>query len=647
MKSSQILFVGALAFVSGAASAQAQTTYNYIGTTGGTWSTPGNWSPSGPPSTSSDTADLNNVTATQNVLYDTGASGVLGTLNITETSAFVNSLTLQRTLTLTNSLTLGASGGGTAELATGTSAGNFALSVGTGTISVNSGGLLLFGAGAATTTAAGVTIASGGTLTTTGASSTTAGTTISGTLTINSGGTLNVGSLSSLNVTGNFTMNGTATNTANFGSANATTGLNLSGATNVIAPTNAATFANVVLTGGNTSTTAQFGNLTVRAYNTNTATFSSSYASTTAAQINGNINLQDQTRNSGLNTFKLGSNLSSSGTLGVANFALTTQGSGGSLKFGIDTNSYTLDFSTFGSTTTPLAFKPVDGENNSTTVPTLYTLTDSSNTTGKILAPSFVLNSASSGVAVTGTITLQATGGNSSANTLSTLNGQTIAATSTFLYSGAAATTAPATLTSSRAIGNLAVQNGSLQLLSAITAAGASVVVNSGGTLDVNANALTATAGALTLADATGAGTIRNSSSTAATVSAASMTFNPGGMLTYSLSTTANSTNLLVALTGALTQGTAGTGNYNIALTGGLAGQTYELASFGSTNFAAGTSFTEVGSVSGSFSIGIVNGVDQLDFTVAAVPEPSTWISGLMCVGLASLVAHKRMRHTA
>jgi len=125
-------------------SVKAQNIYTWIGANNGSWSTVTNWNPNtGYPGTggvggNTDVADINNVTATQNVTYDAGASGFLGSLNITQTSAFVNEVTLAKNLTLTNGLTLGASGGGTAEVVVPS---GFTLTVG-GNVTVNAGGNL-------------------------------------------------------------------------------------------------------------------------------------------------------------------------------------------------------------------------------------------------------------------------------------------------------------------------------------------------------------------------------------------------------------------------------------------------------------------------------------------------------------------------
>jgi fibronectin-binding autotransporter adhesin len=707
----------------------SQTIYSYIGVTGGSWSTDTNWSSSNGGTTNpgsggaagnTDIANINSVTSTQNINYDTGASGFLGSLNITETDGALNEVTLQRTLTLTNSLNLAASNG-TAELATGTSSADFALSVGTGTITIGSGGELALGQGAANITASAVTVNSGGTLATLGATSGQGGQIITGTLTVNSGGTMNISTNSSLVVDGDFTMNGTATNFNNFGSySSASTGFILSGATNVIAPTNTVSIKNLVLFGAaSTSTSAQVSGLTLNAFNGSVQQFTSTYAGP-GAQISGNLFIGDETVHSGEDTFQLGSNLTVSGTLGsptVTQGANGTTGSG-NLLLAIDLNSHTLDFTTGGTTTQ--VFKPTT-DTNSKGATTWNIGSSAAGGTGTIEANNFTLSAVSSSqnglvgaVNITNSITLQATG--AAANDLGNGDsglaaGGTISATSTFLYTG----TGAATLTSNRAIGSLTVQStGTLQLLSSIsTGSGDIVTINSGGTLDLNGNAVTGVT-TLALGNGTGGGTIGTSTGTptlttssgvsvsgtgnnintgvtvvgaitqatgsgltvdgtagtdtvggtattlngtgtlgaltlntggtitpgtgspsTGTMNASSLTFNNGGTLAFNLSAS-SSTSALLSLTGAFTKGTAGT--FDISLTGGEAGQDYDLVNFGSTTFA-NTDFTEVGSVSGSFQI-VGN---DLDFDVAAVPEPSTW--ALMLGGVALLVVyHRRQR---
>jgi fibronectin-binding autotransporter adhesin len=115
------------------------------------------------------------------------------------------------------------------------------------------------------------------------------------------------------------------------------------------------------------------------------------------------------------------------------------------------------------------------------------------------------------------------------------------------------------------------------------------------------------------------------------TLSAASMTFSAGASLTYVLSNTSNATGLL-SLSGAFSK--SGTGVFDIDLTGGVVGDTYDLVNFGSTTFTgtAASNFTAVGDT-GTFTFAGA-GSDDLDFTLtsAAVPEPS--VLSLMAMGV-------------
>ena len=152
MKTSILVSISLIVLAFAATSASAQTVYTYAGGNNGTWSTDSNWTSSNGGTTfpgsggvagNTDVADINNVTASQNVNYDTASSGFLGSLNLAETSAFTNEVTLQRSLTLTNALSLSATGGGTAEIIVGSQA----LSV-TGNLTIGTGGLLSEGSGA-------------------------------------------------------------------------------------------------------------------------------------------------------------------------------------------------------------------------------------------------------------------------------------------------------------------------------------------------------------------------------------------------------------------------------------------------------------------------------------------------------------------
>jgi hypothetical protein len=252
MKTSILVSIGLIVLAFAATSASAQTVYTYAGGNNGTWSTDGNWTSSNGGTTfpgsggvagNTDVADINNVTANQNVDYDSGSSGFLGSLNITETSAFTNEVTLQKSLTLTDTLTLGATGGGTAEILVGSSAAT------------------------SLTDNAGITVGSGGFLGTNFSGSTISA---SKSLTVNVGGELSTVTGGNLVVT-NLTLNGVANNFNNFANyTTASTGFILSG-TNVINATNTVDIKNMVLFGANsTSTDEQVAGLTVNAFNGST-----------------------------------------------------------------------------------------------------------------------------------------------------------------------------------------------------------------------------------------------------------------------------------------------------------------------------------------------------------------------------------------
>ncbi|MBE7157254.1 MAG: hypothetical protein INR62_02240 [Rhodospirillales bacterium] len=587
MKSSQALLAGALVLASGVTSLRAQTTYTYAGANNGTWSAPANWTPNtsypgnGGAAGNTDIALINSVAANQNINYDSAASGFLGTLTINEATAGVtNQVTLQRSLTLTNALSLGASAG-TAQIAIG-------------------GNIL--------TDAAGINVSAGGNLTA-------------------SSGTIN----------GNLNMTGGTINASN---------LVLGGATNSIGGvTTGSTIANLTLASPGVNQTLALGSgvsltgtLTIKTGGAQQTTTVSS-----VSNLSGSINL-NEANNFRFPTLQLGSNLTANNITATSGATASTNTN----RFLIDVNSNTLTLTnaagftatttnTYGTVTTPVVVS--------------WILNDSG-TGGVFQAPSFNLsptaqgNFTNNGVTVQGDLTLQATGGNGTANVLSNTAG-TISATSTFLYSGNAAAATPATLASNRAIGSLRVQNGALQLSTAITAAGANVAVTNGGTLDLHAFNLAATSAALTLSDTNGtSGTIINSTaatgSSRVTLSAASMTFNPGGMLTYTLSNTDNTANMLISLTGSFTKGTIGTGLYTLNFIGGMVGQTYDLVNFGSNGGFSASDFTITGTA-GTLSF---NG-GELDFTVGAVPEPSTWAAVLLSVGVVLFATRRSLRRAA
>jgi autotransporter-associated beta strand protein len=140
------------------------------------------------------------------------------------------------------------------------------------------------------------------------------------------------------------------------------------------------------------------------------------------------------------------------------------------------------------------------------------------------------------------------------------------------------------------------------------------ITINSGATLTGTGS----TTGALTLANG-GNITPGAAGTSTGTLTAASLTFNPGASLTYTLNNTSTATGLL-SLTVAFTKGSTGTGSgFNIDLTGGVVGDQYQLVGYGTSTFSV-ANFTAVGDT-GTFSLGS----GALDFTVlSVVPEPKT-----------------------
>jgi autotransporter-associated beta strand protein len=143
---------------------------------------------------------------------------------------------------------------------------------------------------------------------------------------------------------------------------------------------------------------------------------------------------------------------------------------------------------------------------------------DLAGTGGTIVANGFNFTSTGVTVNVGAGLTLESKAGNGVANNF---GGGTIAASSTFSYSGAAAAATPSTLVAAGTIGNVAVSSGALQLGSLGGIAGAAIV--SGGLLDLSGTTRTFTNVTLTGGEIT-AGTLSTATQTslqAGTISAA------------------------------------------------------------------------------------------------------------------------------
>ena len=479
-------------------------TYTWISaTTGGNWSTTTNWNPTGAPTTG-DTANLNDATTSRVVTYDSSASGALGTLSFTQSSNATNELKSQRDLSVTTGITLGASSGTSRIYVLPSGASNINLGS-SGGISVSSGGMLSLGVfnPAATTTLAygivnvGNVTVSGGVLEAAdtvknGTATSTAISLISNNLTMTSG-TLafsNSGyNARRLQISGTAGVTGGAV-TAQAGSAELW--LNSISGSYTLAPASFDTRISMILGGSGDQSLAAgitLGTVIARGFGTKVI-------STTSGTV-GQIQIMDATSTAGVGTtLKLASNMTATSNPIPTSFSNT--GESGRIDLGVNAAAYTLTL-TSGAGWTPGA-SAQSGITN-----TVWNL---SGTAGTIKATQFTFNSGTTTINVGAGLTLTSTGGNSASNVLS--GAGTIDSTSTFRYAGTAAAATPATLVSTRAIGDLEVTNGALRIT------GLSGVQNlrvAGGTLDLNAasqafSSITLTSGTLTGGTATTSGAI-------------------------------------------------------------------------------------------------------------------------------------------
>jgi len=466
-----------------AATAGAQTwDGNGTSSAGGNWSTANLWTLDTVPTTGN-TANLDDTGANRTIVYDTGASGALGTLNFNQSSAFANILDIQKSLTVTNAITLGASSG-TERISIGSTAASFVLTP-SGGITLDSGGELVMTATGNGTTGyffgniggSGTTTLQGGTLTvapTTGTSTgTSANNTHAGSLTMTSG-SLIIDNITgqqdrrlliqgAVNISG-----GTVSITKAAVTGNLTFG---SGSPVIFNPDSFTTNLSMSLdrtSAQSLSTNKTLGNMQFRGTGVKTLTSSASGTGLGQIQIFDN---NSTTANSST-TLKLGSNLtSSSGAAMPAAQAFGNTHESGRVDLGIDTNGFTLDLTAGASSG---AWTP----NTSTQTGVTNTVWNLSGS-GVIKANRFTFNTAAVTTNVAANTVLTAAGGNSTATTLSGTG--TIDAASTFRYSGTAALATPATLTSNRTIGKLDVTSGTFKLSGTLNAAGTTTVT--GGTL--------------------------------------------------------------------------------------------------------------------------------------------------------------------
>lgn len=488
--SSAALFI-ALAASPGVLAATITWDGNGANDASGTWSLGDHWDPTAVPG-AADTAVLTDVTSgTRIVTFDTAATSPVQQIDFNQaTAAATNVLDLQKSLTVTHAITLGAAAG-TERISIGsTAATNFVLTP-SGGITLNPGGELVMTSAANTAGTsftfgniggAGTTTIQGGTLTmapTTGTSSgTSASNTHAGSLTMTSG-SLIIDNLSGqpdrrLQIQGVVNLSGgTVSSTKDAAPSNLTF---TSGSPVIFNPDSFSTNLNMSLdrsAGGGAqslSTDKTLGNMLFRGTGVKTLTSSASGTGI------GQIQMFDNNGTGGSRTtLQLGSNLNSNAGANMPaaqSFGNTHES--GRIDLGIDTNGFTLDL-TAGATSG--AWTP-NASTQSGVTTTVWNLSGS----GVIKANRFDFTTTGVTTNVAANTVLTAAGGNSTATDLGDLGGTgTLDATSTFRYSGAAALTTAATLTSNRAIGKLDVTSGTLKLSGTLNAAGTTTVA--GGTL--------------------------------------------------------------------------------------------------------------------------------------------------------------------
>jgi autotransporter-associated beta strand protein len=160
-------------------------------------------------------------------------------------------------------------------------------------------------------------------------------------------------------------------------------------------------------------------------------------------------------------------------------------------------------------------------------------------------------------------------------------------------------------------------------------ASGATIATSSGVTIN-GTGAILAGAGTV-LAITLTSGAIAPGDSGIGTLTASSLTWTAGNTLTFDLSAS-DGTADKISLSGAFTK--SGAGTFNFDFSGGLAGQTYTLVTFGTGNTTFSTSDFAVGSgMSGTFNLDSISGT----LTFTAVPEPKE-LSLAICALLGVLV---------
>ncbi|SDU29409.1 PEP-CTERM protein-sorting domain-containing protein [Verrucomicrobium sp. GAS474] len=679
--------------------ASAQTTYTWSSTASTNWSTSANWGGAGVPG-AGDTANILNTTGST-ITYDAGASGTLGTLNMTTaTGSGTTKLLVSTPLTLTVGGSIYSTKASTYE--TLTLSGTAALTIASGatfTVGTGSSSLISSSSISTSTTTAYLNTASGysgsgvvvnGTLdfiTAASGSSTSAQLYVNAPVVIGAGGTLNVDTESATYgtrtiIAGNFTTSASANTisaSSSLSSAASTLGnLYLMGSTiNIGAGTTFSGFADG--TGGTTpgvvfyqtaagTQTISLGavtGFTIRNAAGSAATIIEKISSTAVSNSVSNAIdtiLFQTTSIAGDNmTLQLASNLNFAGGSYTLPFVFSLQGS--SLTATIDLNGFTYD-ATAGTST--VGFSASGSSAGSSQYIAIVNSGSGSISSNQGIFKAAAINLGGADVSVGSNVILQASAGGSS-NDLGNKDATsptTIDSTSTFYYTGTG-TTATLKSTNNRTIGGLIVGTGSsastLKLASAITAAG-NVTPSAGATLDLGGFGLALTGSA----SLTGAGTITNSSTTvASTVSFASGAtggLSPGGAgvaatLTFTAPTKAitislaNSTSVFDITSAGLGAGTFDSlslSNTTLDLTGGAFVIDFGTGTYNGSiqliSLASGSAIT--GSLSSLTSnLGAAESLSLSStgvLTFSAVPEPSTTALLFAGAGCLAWIAWRR-----